>query len=73
MVLFKIFLVLLAIYIIMLPSMIIYIDNETDDFSVKSDKDYFLIPLKLFVMIIPGVAVVKAYKIYKKNNIRGTL
>ena len=69
MILFKIFLALLTIYLIMLPSMIIYIDNETDDFAVKSDKDYFLIPLKLFVMMIPGVAAVKAYKIYKKNNI----
>ena len=67
MILFKIFLVILAIYITMLPSMIIYIDNETGEFSVESDKDYFLIPLKLLVMMIPGVAVIKAYRIYKKK------
>ena len=66
MILFKIFLALLTIYLIMIPSMIIYIDNETDDFAVKSDKDIFLVTLKLFAMMIPGVAAVKAYKVYKK-------
>ena len=70
MILFAIFKVLLAVYItIVLPPIVIYIGNETDDFSVKYDKDYFIVPLKLFVMLIPDVAIVKAYKIYKKNNI----
>ena len=56
---------LYAIYItVVLPQLDIYIhDNE----PVKSDEDLLLEPLRTFLMIIPGVAILKAYKVYKRK------
>ena len=63
------FMTLYAIYCtFFLPILYIYISRETYCFDILSNEDYFLVMLKIIVMLIPGVAPVVAFIVYRKHN-----
>ena len=66
------FLALMTLYAVYctfcLPMLYLYIGHKTSYLDVKSDEDYLLVMLRIILLLIPGVALVKAYKVYKDCN-----
>lgn len=61
------FAIFYVVYFAFLPVLFIYIDDQTG-YITGPDAYSLLFLLRVLVLLLPGVALVKAYKVYKDCN-----
>ena len=61
-----VFIILYAIYVVFaLPALDLYIDSETGYFSNIGIPQFMW---RSFLLLLPGVALIMAYKVYKESK-----